>query len=78
VSRGGWKLFVGQWGAFKCGMGAYGGKNRKYVFLAIFGHKWVAMVAHRVTVGGHGVEGNMGYVMGYLGTFFWPMGHIKV
>jgi hypothetical protein len=47
-------------------------------FLEIFGHRWVAMVARGITVGGHGVEGNVGYVMEWLGTFCWPMGHIKV
>ena len=40
MSWGGWKPLVGPWGAFKYGMGAYGGKNRKYVSLAISGHFW--------------------------------------
>jgi hypothetical protein len=38
MSWGGWKPLVGPWGAFKYGMGAYGGQNQKFVFSAIFDH----------------------------------------
>jgi hypothetical protein len=50
MSWGGWTSFVGQWGTFKYRIGAQGGRNQICVFLAIFGHRWVAMVPLGVTV----------------------------
>ena len=40
MTWGGWTPFVGTWGTFNYRMVGYVGKNRKYVFLAFFGHFW--------------------------------------
>jgi hypothetical protein len=61
MSWSGWAPFVGLWGTLKCRMRAFGGKDRKYMFLTtflvIFGYRWGAMLAHGITIFGHRDEG---------------------